>query len=137
MLLDEPTSGLDAASAHTLIHQLSTLAKQGHTIVCTIHQVKVLLIVLLTRSTTFMPPSHPFRMVQPTSKVFQMFDEVMLLARGDIVYHGPVNKVVEFLSRQGLQCPQYYNPADFLSTSLVVGICIPGPVHYVSFCDRS
>jgi len=51
LLLDEPTSGLDAATAEELILTLKNLARQGRTIITTIHQ--------------------------PSSQVFFSFDKVL------------------------------------------------------------
>jgi ABC-type multidrug transport system ATPase subunit len=38
LIIDEPTSGLDSASAYGVMHNLTLLCKNGHTIVTTIHQ---------------------------------------------------------------------------------------------------
>eukprot|EP00659_Diplonema_papillatum_P013022 gene13022-20083_t len=92
IFLDEPTSHLDAYSAYTLVKHLRQLAHAGSTIVCTIHQ--------------------------PSSEVFDMFDKVMLLARGKCVYNGPVKDVVSHFAFAGLRCKENYNPADFSMSKL-------------------
>ena len=53
IFLDEPTSGLDSYLAHQVVDLLSQLTKRGTTIICTIHQ--------------------------PSSDIFQMFDNLLLL----------------------------------------------------------
>ncbi|XP_044735311.1 ATP-binding cassette sub-family G member 4 [Chrysoperla carnea] len=86
--LDEPTSGLDDVSTKYCIKLLHKLSRQGRTIVCTIHQ--------------------------PSATLFEMFDHVYVLSRGQCVYQGATNALVSFLSSSGLECPKHYNPADFI-----------------------
>ena len=63
LFLDEPTSGLDSASASGIMSFLRELASTASImIVCTIHQ--------------------------PSSTVFNSFDKVLLLARGQTAYLG-------------------------------------------------
>ncbi|CAK4143652.1 unnamed protein product [Aphanomyces euteiches] len=65
LFLDEPTSGLDARAAKRIMGGLSGIAKTGRTIVCTIHQ--------------------------PSSEVFSMFDNLLLMKRGgQMVFFGPL-----------------------------------------------
>ncbi|OQR89888.1 ATP-binding Cassette (ABC) Superfamily [Thraustotheca clavata] len=67
LFLDEPTSGLDARAALRIMRGLSQVAKSGRTVVCTIHQ--------------------------PSSEVFSMFDNLLLLRRGgNTVYFGPLGE---------------------------------------------
>lgn len=91
---DEPTSGLDAFTAHSIISLLRDLAhSQSKTIVCTIHQ--------------------------PSSDIFHFFDDLCLLADGQVMYHGPANQVVPYFRRRKLDCPDNFNPADFLFTTVL------------------
>lgn len=86
--LDEPTSGLDTVTTTTTLKLLRTLAHQGRTVVCTIHQ--------------------------PSATMFAMFDHVYVLSAGLCVYQGATEELVSFLSSVGLHCPTHYNPADFV-----------------------
>lgn len=89
LFLDEPTSGLDTFTAHNVVSILLELAHdQGRTIVATIHQ--------------------------PSSDIFHMFDDLLLLAKGSVIYHGPTSQVVPYFAHHGYDCPQYTNPADFV-----------------------
>ncbi|KAL6078372.1 ATP-binding cassette sub-family G member 2-like [Balamuthia mandrillaris] len=89
IFLDEPTSGLDAATSLGLIVSLKNLAKSGHTVVTTIHQ--------------------------PSSAMFMMFDNVILLAEGGfVVYSGSAAGVLPYFASLGLHSPSNYNPADFM-----------------------
>nr|ASU47348.1 ABCG4 [Cnaphalocrocis medinalis] len=67
---------------------LKNLARDGRTIVCTIHQ--------------------------PTASVYAMFDQVYILAEGLCIYHGSSANTVPYLASVGLQCPKYHNPADYI-----------------------
>jgi len=87
LLLDEPTSGLDSKSAAMVVEILLKLVKESNrTILCTIHS--------------------------PTSHIFQMFDDLMLLSRGKLIYCGPREGSTLFFEDQGMPVPQLTNPAD-------------------------
>jgi ATP-binding cassette subfamily G (WHITE) protein 1 len=92
LFLDEPTSGLDSFTALTVVRILKELAGAGHTIVATLHQ--------------------------PSSEIFHLIDDLMLMADGRVVYMGEARKSIEYFARQGYRCPQYSNPADFFFMSI-------------------
>lgn len=62
IFLDEPTSGLDSAHATELLRMLKRMAGQGRTIALTIHQ--------------------------PNSDITELFDDLLLLAKGLCTYVG-------------------------------------------------
>lgn len=80
-------SGLDIVAIKQCVTLLVDLAKQGRTVVCTIHQ--------------------------PSSSLFHMFDHVYMLARGSCIYNGSPRQLVPFLSQIGQVCKPTHNPADF------------------------
>jgi ATP-binding cassette subfamily G (WHITE) protein 2 len=89
MFLDEPTSGLDSSTAYLLCRSLKNLSDRGEcTIVCTIHQ--------------------------PQPKTYFLFDNLILMKQGNIVYQGSALKVVGFLENVGHPCPPGENLADHL-----------------------
>ncbi|KAI8369430.1 uncharacterized protein BYT42DRAFT_110213 [Radiomyces spectabilis] len=89
LFLDEPTSGLDAYNAGIVMACLQRLAKQGQrTVVVTIHQ--------------------------PRSNIFKMFDSLLLLAAGQMVYFGAVNDTPRYFRDIGFPVPEGYNVADYL-----------------------
>ncbi|XP_021863612.2 ABC transporter G family member 1 [Spinacia oleracea] len=87
LFLDEPTSGLDSAAS---FHVMSRIAGNerivGRTIIASIHQ--------------------------PSSQVFQLFDNLCLLSAGITVYFGPAAEANEFFSSNGFPCPSLQNPSD-------------------------
>ncbi|KAK6199553.1 uncharacterized protein RJT21DRAFT_121932 [Scheffersomyces amazonensis] len=89
LFLDEPTSGLDAYNARNVIESLVKLSRDfNRTIVFTIHQ--------------------------PRSNIVSLFDKLILLSEGDLVYSGDMIKCNDYFARNGYQCPLGYNIADFL-----------------------
>ena len=90
LFLDEPTSGLDSVTAFLVCQKLKELGNSGKcTVVCTIHQ--------------------------PQTKIFNLFDFILLLKDGNIVYQGPSGAgILSFFEKSGFSCPQFTNPADFL-----------------------
>eukprot|EP01088_Endostelium_zonatum_P004076 TRINITY_DN1528_c0_g1_i2.p1 TRINITY_DN1528_c0_g1~~TRINITY_DN1528_c0_g1_i2.p1 ORF type:complete len:666 (-),score=138.17 TRINITY_DN1528_c0_g1_i2:22-2019(-) len=87
LFLDEPTSGLDSVTALAVMKIMKDLARsEKTTIICTIHQ--------------------------PSTKLFKLFDDLMVLKAGQIVYHGPVSKVLDYYSNAGFPCPLHTNPGD-------------------------
>jgi ABC-type multidrug transport system ATPase subunit len=73
LFCDEPTSGLDSVMAASVVEVLRTLASQGRTIVCTIHQ--------------------------PSSQIVDLFDKVLLMAEGRTAYLGNVLGANSFFNR--------------------------------------
>lgn len=54
---------------------------------------------------------------QPNSDIFQLFDQLILLAKGHLVYFGPAQNAVEYFQKIGYPCPPFTNPADYFSKS--------------------
>ncbi|KAJ0079429.1 hypothetical protein Patl1_24278 [Pistacia atlantica] len=52
-------------------------------------------------------------LLQPAPETFELFDDIILMAEGKVVYQGPCDHVVEFL-HSGFRCPQRKCVADFL-----------------------
>ncbi|EGG22503.1 hypothetical protein DFA_04631 [Cavenderia fasciculata] len=87
LFLDEPTSGLDSFSAHNLVSTLLTLSRHNKTVICTIHQ--------------------------PRSDIFNLFDYVLLLSKGKVVYFGQTKHIVNHFAYLGYECPYDVNPSDY------------------------
>lgn len=89
LLADECTSGLDSSSAYTVISLLRDLCLDGRTVITTIHQ--------------------------PSSQIFALFDNIMVLAAGHVAYFGTADRLVSYFESVGFRFPTHsYNPADFV-----------------------
>lgn len=88
LILDEPTSGLDATAAHRLVSTLGSLAQRGKTIITSMHQ--------------------------PSSRVFQMFNSVLVLSEGRSLYFGKASEAMGYFESVGYSPSFPMNPADFL-----------------------
>ncbi|KAL1206196.1 ABC transporter G family member 21 [Cardamine amara subsp. amara] len=89
LLLDEPTSGLDSTTAARIVATLRSLARGGRTVVTTIHQ--------------------------PSSRLYRMFDKVLVLSEGSPIYSGDSGRVIEYFGSIGFQPgSSFVNPADFV-----------------------
>lgn len=89
LFLDEPTSGLDAYNAFNVVESLIKLSRSfNRTVVFTIHQ--------------------------PRSNIVALFDKLVLLASGRLVYSGRQADAAQFFSEIGHECPPGFNVADFL-----------------------
>jgi hypothetical protein len=49
-----------------------------------------------------------------------MFDRLMLLARGKIIYFNEARHCVDYFGRIGFQCPELSNPADYFMTMMSI-----------------
>ncbi|TPX36852.1 hypothetical protein SeMB42_g07013 [Synchytrium endobioticum] len=79
---------MDTFTAYAVIKILSDLAKGGRTIIATIHQ--------------------------PSSEIFHLFDDLILMADGKVMYAGACDPVVDYFAQRGFPCPKYTNPADYI-----------------------
>jgi ABC-type multidrug transport system ATPase subunit len=73
LFCDEPTSGLDSFMAVSIVDTMRNLANKGKTIICTIHQ--------------------------PSSEIFEKFDNLYLMAEGRVAYAGQLPQAINFFSK--------------------------------------
>lgn len=90
LCVDEPTSGLDSKSAEDVVNILRDVSRTAgnRTVVVTIHQ--------------------------PSWRIFQLFDEVTLMTKGRVAYHGPMAELEPFFNKIGFFVPNKENPADHI-----------------------
>ncbi|CAI8614418.1 unnamed protein product [Vicia faba] len=53
-------------------------------------------------------------LLQPPPETYDLFDDIILLSEGHIVYQGPCEHVLEFFGSLGFKCPERKSVADFL-----------------------
>lgn len=53
-------------------------------------------------------------LLQPAPETYELFDDVILLSEGEIVYYGPREKILDFFELLGFRCPERKGVADFL-----------------------
>lgn len=110
LLLDEPTSGLDSTTAQRIISTVRGLARGGRTVVTTIHQ--------------------------PSSRLYGMFDKVLVLSEGYTIYYGGSNVVMDYLASIGFNSVMMNNnPADFL-LDLANGMEFHSFPHFIRFISK-
>ncbi|KAF9180757.1 hypothetical protein BGZ51_009356 [Haplosporangium sp. Z 767] len=94
LFLDEPTSGLDAQASYNIMRFMRKLADQGQAILCTIHQ--------------------------PSSQLFDFFDDLLLLAKGGkTVFFGELGNdsqdLIRYFEKNGAPtCAGDANPAEYI-----------------------
>ncbi|RDX69081.1 ABC transporter G family member 32, partial [Mucuna pruriens] len=89
LFMDEISTGLDSSTTYQIIKYLkhSTHALDATTIVS---------------------------LLQPAPETYELFDDVILLCEGQIVYQGSREAAVDFFKQMGFSCPERKNVADFL-----------------------
>jgi ABC-type multidrug transport system ATPase subunit len=60
-----------------------------------------------------------FTIHQPRSNIVALFDQLVLLAAGKLVYSGEFAKCQAYFAEIGQPCPAGFNIADFLSMPLL------------------
>jgi ABC-type multidrug transport system ATPase subunit len=53
-------------------------------------------------------------LLQPAPETYDLFDDIILLSDGQIVYQGPREDILEFFESVGFKCPERKGIADFL-----------------------
>ncbi|XP_070661681.1 ABC transporter G family member 29-like [Malus domestica] len=89
LFMDEISTGLDSSTTHQIVKCLQQ-------------------IVHITEATILMS------LLQPAPETFDLFDDIILLSEGKIIYQGPRKHVLEFFESCGFRCPRRKGTADFL-----------------------
>ena len=88
LFLDEPTSGLDSFAALKVVQSLKRLTAEGCTVVMSIHQ--------------------------PRGSIYNLFDDLLLLSEGRVVYNGAAAEAASHFGRRGFKCPPTINAGEFV-----------------------
>lgn len=89
LFMDEISTGLDSSTTFSIVKNLGQIA----------HVMKSTIVVSL---------------LQPAPETFDLFDDIILLSEGQVVYHGPREHIVSFFESCGFRCPERKGVADFL-----------------------
>ncbi|ETL41718.1 hypothetical protein L916_07359, partial [Phytophthora nicotianae] len=88
-LCDEISTGLDSAATFDIIKSLRTWCKT-------------------------LGGSAVIALLQPTPEVVEMFDDILMVNEGHMMYHGPRTEILDYFEGHGFTCPPRVDPADFL-----------------------
>nr|GMD84269.1 pleiotropic drug resistance protein 3 [Ipomoea batatas] len=89
LFMDEISNGLDSSTTYQIVACLQQLAH-------------------ITDATILMS------LLQPAPETFDLFDDIILMAEGKVVFHGPRSNILEFFESCGFKCPERKGVADFL-----------------------
>ncbi|KAG8048144.1 hypothetical protein GUJ93_ZPchr0008g11702 [Zizania palustris] len=87
--MDDISTGLDSSTTFEIIKFLQQMA----------HLMDLTMVISL---------------LQPPPETLELFDDIILLCEGQIVYHGPRENATDFFQSMGFKCPSRKNTADFL-----------------------
>ncbi|KAF2606954.1 hypothetical protein F2Q68_00044521 [Brassica cretica] len=89
LFMDEISNGLDSSTTFQIVSCLQQLA----------HIAGATILVSL---------------LQPAPETFELFDDVILMGEGKIIYHAPRADICRFFEDFGFKCPERKGVADFL-----------------------
>ncbi|XP_047094974.1 ABC transporter G family member 48-like [Lolium rigidum] len=89
LFMDEISTGLDSSSTFQIVKYVKHL----------VHVMNETVMISL---------------LQPPPETYNLFDDIILLSEGYIVYHGPRENILEFFESSGFRCPERKGIADFL-----------------------
>ncbi|KAF2320741.1 hypothetical protein GH714_030450 [Hevea brasiliensis] len=113
LFMDEISTGLDSSTTFQIVNSLRQ----------SIHILNETAVISL---------------LQPAPETYELFDDIILLSEGQIVYEGPRENVLGFFEHMGFKCPERKGVADFLQevTSRKdqeqYWACTDEPYNYVS-----
>lgn len=89
LFMDEISTGLDSSTTFEIIKCMGQI----------VHVMDGTVIITL---------------LQPPPETFNLFDDLILLSEGQIVYQGPREEALGFFESMGFRCPERKGAADFL-----------------------
>lgn len=89
LFMDEISTGLDSSTTFQIVNSIKQYA----------HNLNVTVVISF---------------LQPAPETYNLFDDIILLCDGRIVYQGPREQVLEFFEFMGFKCPERKGVADFL-----------------------
>ncbi|KAK3043568.1 hypothetical protein RJ639_002147 [Escallonia herrerae] len=89
LFMDEISTGLDSSTTFQIVKFMRQM----------VHIMDVTMVISL---------------LQPAPETYDLFDDIILLSEGQIIYQGPRESVLEFFEFMGFKCPERKGVADFL-----------------------
>ncbi|XP_075514272.1 pleiotropic drug resistance protein 1-like [Primulina tabacum] len=89
LFMDEISTGLDSSTTFQVVNSIRQ----------SIHILKGTALISL---------------LQPEPETYDLFDDIILMSEGQIIYQGPRENVLEFFQSLGFKCPERKGVADFL-----------------------
>jgi ABC-type multidrug transport system ATPase subunit len=88
VVMDLPTNGLDSATAFDIMNSLKQQSLGGRTFICSL--------------------------AQPSPELLRLFDTLLVLSKGAVIYFGPRREVVKYFAALGFHCPHDKPIPEFL-----------------------
>ncbi|KAF2301530.1 hypothetical protein GH714_025553 [Hevea brasiliensis] len=89
LFMDEISTGLDSSTTFQIVNCIKQFIK-------------------------FLNGTAVISLLQPAPETYDLFDDIILLSDGQIVYQGPREHVLKFFEHMGFRCPERKGVADFL-----------------------
>ncbi|KAK7839281.1 abc transporter g family member 40 [Quercus suber] len=89
LFMDEISTGLDSSTTFQIVNSLK-------------------------QSLRILNGTAVISLLQPPPETYELFNDIILLSDGQIVYQGPRENVLEFFEYMGFKCPERKGVADFL-----------------------
>ncbi|KAI4329293.1 hypothetical protein L6164_021576 [Bauhinia variegata] len=89
LFMDEISTGLDSSTTFQIVKSLRQ----------SVHILNTTAVISL---------------LQPAPETYELFDDIILLSDGQVVYQGPREYVLDFFESMGFRCPERKGVADFL-----------------------
>lgn len=89
LLMDEISTGLDSSTTFQIVKCIRNF----------VHEMEATVLMSL---------------LQPAPETFELFDDLILLSEGQIIYQGPIDHVVDYFKSLGFSLPPRKGIADFL-----------------------
>ncbi|XP_042049448.1 pleiotropic drug resistance protein 1-like [Salvia splendens] len=89
LFMDEISTGLDSSTTYQVVNSIRQ----------SVHILKGTILMSL---------------LQPEPETYNLFDDIILISEGHLVYQGPRHHVLEFFESMGFKCPERKGAADFL-----------------------
>lgn len=99
LFMDEISTGLDSSTTFQIVKCLRNF----------VHEMEATILMAL---------------LQPAPETFDLFDDLILLSEGYMVYQGPRAEVVQFFESLGFRLPPRKGVADFLQEVICFMLCV-------------